>query len=124
MGLVSNKLSRCSQQILIAQLAILMLSTMTAALFYSLAHAMAVALGVSLAVINTLLARRSIERASELAYRQPDLSMVPVFTGLVQRLFVFAAGFASAVIVLKLLPLPILIGFAVAQIAYLACKMR
>jgi hypothetical protein len=49
--------------------------------------------------------------------------MLPVFSGLVQRLIVFAAGFTGGVLLWGLLPLPILIGFALAQLGYLACKM-
>jgi len=48
--------------------------------------------------------------------------MLPVFSGLVQRLAVFAVGFAAGVLLWGLLPLPMLAGFALTQFGYLACR--
>ncbi len=121
---MSDTLSRCFKQVVIAQLSLLFAGVLIAGLLYSREVAYAFALGAGLAMFNTILARRSIQRSSELAYKQPDASMLPVFSGLIQRLILFAAGFSGGVVILNLLPLPILIGFAITQIGYLACKMR
>lgn len=117
-----DRLSRCFKQVLIAQLIILVLGALCSAVFLNMGFALAIAYGASLALLNTVLSKRSIQRAGELAYQQPDLSMMPVFTGLVQRIVLFAAGFASGVVLLGLLPIPVLIGFGLAQTGYLACK--
>jgi hypothetical protein len=119
---MSGKLSGCFRQVLQAQLGLLMAGALVAGLVFSLDHALAAAFGSGLAIFNTILARRSVQRASELAYTQPDVVMLPVFSGLVQRLLVFAAGFAGGVLLLSLLPLPLLAGFALAQAGYLACR--
>ena len=120
---MSDRMSRCFKQVILAQLGWLVVSTLLVSLIFSLAHGIAIAFGAGLAIVNTVLSRRSILRASELAYTQPDAAMLPVFSGLLQRLAVFAAGFAGGVLLWGLLPLPILIGFALAQLGYLACKM-
>jgi len=49
--------------------------------------------------------------------------MLPVFSGLIQRLFLFSAGMLVGIVLLHLLPLYILIGFIILQAGYLACKM-
>lgn len=120
----SDSLSRCFKQVVIAQFGLLVLGALCAGLFYGLVEGGSIVLGAGLAMLNTVLARRSILRSSELAYRRPDASMAPVFSGLVQRLIVFAAGFSGGVILMSLSPLPIVFGFALAQLGYLACKMR
>jgi hypothetical protein len=48
--------------------------------------------------------------------------MLPVFSGLVQRLIVFVAGFSAGVLFWGLLPLPLLAGYALTQFGYLACR--
>lgn len=121
---MSDRLSQCFKQVVLAQLLISGSSFAVVAIFFDLDHGAAVVLGASLAIVNTLLSRRSIQRASELAYQKPDMSMLPIFSGLIQRLMVFAAGFAAGVVWLSLAPLPILIGFILAQFGYLACKMQ
>lgn len=118
-----DRMSSCFKQVILAQSGWLITGTLLASLVFSLDHGLATALGAALAIFNTILSRRSILRASELAYTQPEVGMLPVFSGLAQRLIVFAAGFAGGVLLWGLLPLPILIGFALAQLGYLACKM-
>ncbi len=117
-------LSRCFKQVVIAQAGLLIASAIFTGLLSGMYEGVSIAFGAGLAMFNTILARRSISRSSELAYRQPDASMLPVFSGLIQRLIVFAGGFSAGVILLDLQPLPIVIGFALAQFGYLACKMR
>ena len=120
---MADRLSGCFKQVIGTQAGLLLLGSLAAGLGYGLDHALAVALGAGLAMINTVIARRSIQRASELAYRQPDVGMLPVFSGLVQRLTIFAAGFAGGVLIAGLSPLPLLIGFLLAQLGYLACRV-
>jgi len=119
---MSGKLSSCFRQVIQAQLGLLFAGALVTALIFSINHGFAFAFGAGLAMFNTILARRSVQRASELAYTQPDVVMLPVFSGLVQRLIVFSAGFAAGVLWWGLLPLPILAGFALTQSGYLACR--
>lgn len=121
---MSDRLSRCFKQVILAQLLISGLCFLLALVFYSQRDGLAVLLGGALAVINTMVSKRSILRASQLAYQQPDMGMLPVFSGLIQRLVVFAAGFSGGILLFNLAPLPILIAFGLAQLGYLACKMQ
>lgn len=118
-----DRLGACFKQVLLAQLGLLLAGFLVASLVFSALHGAATLLGGCLAILNTILAKRSIIRASKLAYTQPEVGMLPVFSGLLQRIFAFAAGFAGGVLILGLMPLAILIGFALVQLGYLACKM-
>jgi hypothetical protein len=119
---MSGKLSGCFKRVMQAQVGILLTGTLLASLAFSLNHGLATAFGAGLAIFNTILARRSIQRASALAYTQPEVVMLPVFSGLVQRLIVFVAGFSAGVLFWGLLPLPLLAGYALTQFGYLACR--
>ncbi|MEE9448188.1 MAG: ATP synthase subunit I [Arenicellales bacterium] len=107
-----------------AQLALLVAGALLASFMAGLNHGLAAAFGASLAMMNTFLSKRSIRRASELAYTKPDASMLPVYSGFVQRLVLFACGFFIGVSILALLPLPLLLGFILSQFGYLACSMK
>jgi len=122
--LMSDQLARCFKQVMLAQSGLTLVSLIAAVLVFDWNVAAAIALGAGLAIVNTILSWRSIQRSSVLAYKRPDASMLPVFSGLIQRLIVFAGGFSAGVLILNLSPLPILIGFALTQTGYLACKMR
>jgi hypothetical protein len=119
---MSGNLSGCFKQVMLAQAGLLLVSALVLSLAFSWNHGLASAFGAGLAMFNTILARRSIVKASKLAYTQPDVVMLPVFSGLVQRLLVFAVGFAVGVSLWSLLPLPLLAGFALTQFGYLACR--
>ena len=119
---MTDDLSGCFRQIMQAQAGLLIAGSLILALIFGLDHGLATAFGAGLAILNTIIALRSVQRASELAYSQPDVGMLPVFSGLVQRLIVFAAGFSAGVLLLGLLPIPLLAGFALAQAGYLACR--
>ena len=120
---MTDRLASCFKQVLLAQLGLLLVAILLAGLVSGAVHALAATLGGGLAILNTVLARRSIIRASNLAYTQPDVGMLPVFSGLLQRVIVFAAGFAGGVLLLGLPPLPVIAGFILVQLGYLACKM-
>lgn len=121
---MSDQLSRCFKQVMRAQLSIAIIIMIAAGVFYGWRVGASVLLGAVLAIANTTLSQRSIKRASALAYKRPDASMLPVFSGLIQRLLLFAAGFSGGVLLLSLSPLSMLIGFGLTQAGYLACKMR
>ena len=120
---MSDRLASCFKQVIVTQLGLTLATILVTSLVFSTWHGLAAALGGGLAMLNTSLARRSIIRASQLAYTQPDVGMLPVFSGLLQRVFVFAAGFAGGVLLLGLPPLPVIVGFVLVQLGYLACRM-
>ena len=121
---MSDSLIRCFKQVVVAQLLLAVSCAVIVMLWFSLEHGYSILFGATLALANTLISKRSMQKAGEIAYKQPDLSMLPVYFGLMQRLIVFSAGFAVGVVGLGLMPLPVIAGFAVLQLGYLACKMR
>ena len=120
---MTDRLAVCFKQVVNTQLGLLLLAFIVASLLFDVARGLATVIGGGLAILNTVLARRSIIRASKLAYTQPDVGMLPVFSGLLSRIFVFAAGFAGGVLVLGMAPLAVIAGYAFVQLGYLACKM-
>ena len=122
-GLAGDRLARCFRQVILAQAGLALMVVVVLLLSVSLRAALSSSLGVALAMVNTWVTRRSIQKSSALAYAQPELSMAPVFTGLVQRLALFAGGMLAGITILHLLPLYILIGFIILQLGYLACRM-
>lgn len=122
-----DKLKRCYRQVLSAQLVLTVVAMLITAGFKGVDAVLAALLGAGLAIVNTWLGRRSIEKSSQLAYRSPGrapgVGMVPVFVGLVQRLVLFTAGLAVGLVWWQLNPLAILGTFMLVQLGYFACKM-
>lgn len=122
--MVTHRLQTCFRIVAISQFAIGLLSAFCVAWLYETELGIAIAFGSSLAILNTFISQRSMQRAGQLAYTALESSMLPVFIGLIQRLIIFAAGFTGGVIILKLSPLYLLIGFGLAQFGYLASMYR
>ena len=119
----NDKLARCFRQVVSAQVVLACLAISVVWLSVGSVAALSSLLGSVLALSNTWITQRSIQKSSELAYASPDMSMLPVFSGLIQRLVLFSAGMLVGILVFHLLPLYILTGFIVLQLGYLACKM-
>lgn len=80
--------------------------------------------GGAVALANTLLLSRRVARAGEIAKTDPQRSVYALYFGVVQR-FVFvlvALGFGLGY--LKLLPVPLLGTFMIAQLAYMLMVTR
>ncbi len=120
-GQKADHLTRCYRRIVVAQLGLAVLVIVLSAVFSGIFAAMSCGFGSLLALVNTWVARRSVRKSSDLAYASPELGMLPLFSGLIQRLLLFALGVVFGVTVLHLLPLYLLIGFIVLQVGYLAC---
>jgi ATP synthase protein I len=71
-------------------------------------------------VIIALLLRRGIRRASQLALENPKKSMTILYVGAVQRFVLVLVLLALGLAGLKLDPVAVCVGFAVAQVGYLA----
>ncbi len=117
-----DRLSRCFRQVVAAQSIIWLLASLIALIFFGALMARSTAFGGAIAIINTWLAWRSVKKSSELAYQQNDLGMLPLLSGWVQRLILFAASLTIGVVQFGLLPLGMVTGFVLTQIGYLACR--
>ena len=80
--------------------------------------------GGAIALANTLLLSRRVARAGEIAETNPQQSVNALYLGVVQR-FVFvlvALGFGLGY--LKLMPIPLIATFMIAQLAYMLMGTR
>jgi hypothetical protein len=79
------------------------------------------AYGALLAIIGTLLSARSIRRSAkasddELVDGQGHLFMVPVFSGLLNKLVIVGGGIAFGLVVLNLIPMLVIASYLIVQI--------
>lgn len=109
-----------------AAAAVLLLVTMVFS-FYSagtdlVANLAAVFFGSLLAMVATLLTARSVRRASPAGAGKeqpgnPPVSMVPIFSGLLNKLVIVGGGIAFGLIVWDLNPIFVVLSYLVVQIA-------
>ncbi|MEM7194129.1 MAG: hypothetical protein AAF402_04205 [Pseudomonadota bacterium] len=79
--------------------------------------------GCGLAFVLTLISARSVRKSSETSYKSPELAMMPVYAGTVQKLLVAAAGMALGLVKLELEPAHLIIGFLLLHLAYIAAAL-
>ncbi len=93
-------------------------------LFWSSPHAaIAAAYGAALGMVGTLISARSARRSSDNALERPEVALVPVYSGAVQKLLLVAAGVALGIVSLALYPLYLVIGLALVQLGYVAAAV-
>lgn len=85
-------------------------------------HMIAVAFGSFLAIVATLLTARGVRRASptdadSVEPGQVPVSMVPIFSGLLNKLVIVGGGIAFGLIVWELNPILVVLSYLVVQIA-------
>jgi len=80
--------------------------------------AQAAVYGGGIAMLNTWLLGRRVLQASEIAKTHPGQETMVLYVGVVQRFVVVVTLFGLGMGWLGLQPVPLLIGFAVAQLAY------
>lgn len=73
--------------------------------------------GSMLAITGTILSARSINRSSKVASDLAHSAMVPIYSGLLNKLVIVGGGIALGLIVLKLEPIFVVIGYLVVQMA-------
>lgn len=80
--------------------------------------------GAFISVFAAVMLRRGVQRASQIAGQDPKTAMLTLYMGAVVRfvlvLILFGVGLAG----LKLPPLPMITGFGLTQLAYLAGMRR
>ncbi len=85
--------------------------------------AIAAAYGAALGMVGTLISARSAKRSSDHALERPEVALVPVYSGAVQKLLLVAAGVALGIVSLALDPLYLVIGLALVQLGYVAAAV-
>lgn len=86
----------------------------------------AIGYGGLLGMLATLIAKRSAERLSHAAIAAPQVAMVPVYTGLINKLLLVGGGLAFGLGVLRLGPIYVVSGYFVTQFAWVlaGCGLR
>lgn len=104
---------------------ILMLLGAGVAFYYQGENAMLPALyGGAVALANTLLLSRRIEKAGEIAETNPKHTVLSLYLGVVQRFVFVLVALGIGLGALKLAPTPLLGTFMVAQLAYMLTGTR
>ena len=100
----------------------LLISVVIAGLFLiqGVREALSALYGGFASVITAWFLSRGVRRASELAIDDIKRSMTSLYVGAVQRFLLVLGLLAIGLAVLKLDPIALCVGFAVAQISYLA----
>jgi ATP synthase protein I len=81
--------------------------------------ALAAGYGGVIAWVNAFLLARSVRRAGELVKTDPRLSTYALYFGAIQRFVLLIAGLGLGLAVLHLSPIPLLLAFGIAQLAYI-----
>ena len=80
--------------------------------------------GSGLAIAGTILSARSVRRASEATRTSGNLAMIPIFSGLANKLVIVGGGIALGLIALQLAPVQMLTSYIVVQFASVWTMMK
>ena len=80
--------------------------------------------GGAVAMANTILLSRRLSSASAMAESSPDIGVMTLYVGVIQRFIFVLAMFVVGMGLLKLNPIPLLGTFALAQLGYMIGGVR
>jgi len=112
-----------AKQVMVMQLGIALLAAIVFGVIESGWHSASAIFGGLISVCTSLLLRRGVMKAAEIAKENPQRGMVVLYIGAVQRFVLIIALFGLALGFFKLDPLATVLGFGIAQLAY-AVVMR
>lgn len=73
--------------------------------------------GCGLALTGTILASRSVSKAGKVVGKTGHLAMIPIYSGLLNKLVIVGGGIGFGLVFLKLGPIFVVTGFLVVQLA-------
>ncbi len=85
--------------------------------------ALAAAFGAVLGILGTVVTGRSVRRSSEAAVVRPGYALVPVFSGVLQKLLIVGAGITLGYLLFGLSPVYTLSGLGLMQLGFLIAAM-
>jgi len=118
-----DTLGESIRRVLITQLVIAAVSFVGLYLMFAVQPAFAGAWGTGIGLIATVLTGRSVKRASAAAQSSPGVALVPVYSGVLQKLLVAGVGVTFGIAVLGFEAIFVLLGLAASQFAYLVAAM-
>lgn len=112
------------RKLLIIQATLIIIGMAASYHYYGDAGLLAAAYGGGIALVNTMLLSRRLDRAGEMAKSNPDAGVLTLYLGVVQRFVFVLIMFGFGMGVIHLLPPPLLGTFTVAQLAYMIFGTR
>ena len=104
---------------LAVQAALVLVCMLIAWVYWGHNAALAAGFGGAIALSNAVLLARSVRRAGELAKTDAKLSTYALYFGAIQRFLLVIVGMGIGLAVLHLSPIPLLLAFGIAQLAYI-----
>ena len=86
--------------------------------------ALSIGYGALLGLMSALVTGRSVMRSSESAVSRPNLALLPVYSGMLQKLLIAALGVGIGIKLLNLQPVFMLSGLLASQMAYVFAVRR
>lgn len=115
-------LSQEARRLLLVQLVLALVLAALYAGLHSMAGGLAAAWGGTIALLNAALMALVVRRATEVARAQPGAETGVLYMGALGRFALVAVLFAVGLGVLKLLPVPVIVGFAVVHGAFFLAR--
>ena len=119
MGKAADKLHRGARRVLLSQAIILVLIAGVWLSLQGYFAAFSAAYGGVIALLSTWWLARTIRSATTLVSANPPGGMLTLYSGVAQRLIFSVTALAIGMGLLKLLPLPVLIGFGLTHVGVL-----
>ena len=119
MSYAATVLRRGMRRVLLAQALLALAAALAFGLFGGPNTPLAVIYGGAIALLITLLLGWRVQRAGEVGASSATGGTLLLYLGALERFIVVLAGLALGMGWLKLSPLPMVVGFAVAQLGFL-----
>lgn len=107
------------KKLLLIQIALASTVVIAFFIYQGLDAAASAAYGGGIAVINGLLLVRRIFHANEVSKQDANSGATVLFIGIIERILVTLVGLGVGMGLLKLAPLPMIVAFAAAQVAFM-----
>lgn len=89
-----------------------------------LARAVAAAFGSALGILTTVVTARSVIKSGRAVAVNPNLGLLPVYSGLLWKLLIVAGGAYFGLVYLQLGPLYVVLGYITMQAGYAWAALR
>jgi ATP synthase protein I len=119
MGYATSFLQASVRKLLIVQLALTLFAALAGLVLSGSPAAWSALYGGTIVLLNTAILASRIGRAGELVASRPGASMAMLYSGVALRFLLTLLLFALGIGALKLEPIPMLVAFGAAQLAFL-----
>lgn len=118
MDVAVNQVRVNARRVITVQAGIAVVAAVVFGIVVGFNEALGALYGGAIGIASSLLLRRGVVRAGEIAATNPKKSLMVLYFGALQRFVLVVALFALGLGVFKLNPLAAVVGFGAAQLAY------